>query len=284
QHRHFHCPLHSGVHSAHLLSGLPFAILNLKHIPFKRGFFCNDESISYPYREDTISYQLLAAIVIPLSIIVILLGEALSVYYNNLQSNAFVRNHYVATIYKAIGAFIFGAAVSQSLTDIAKYTIGRLRPHFLSVCKVNWAQVNCSAGYIENFVCEGDSVKSNEARLSFYSGHSSFSMYCMLFLALYLHSRMRGDWARLLRPTIQFALVAASVYVGLSRVSDYKHHWSDVLTGLIQGAIVAVLIVVYVSDFFKVRKGTLNEKEEDSHTTLHETSTNGNHYGSNLQP
>uniref|UniRef100_A0A8C5M7W2 Phospholipid phosphatase 1 n=1 Tax=Leptobrachium leishanense TaxID=445787 RepID=A0A8C5M7W2_9ANUR len=214
----------------------------------------------------------------------ILLGEALSVYYNNLQSNAFVRNHYVATIYKAIGAFIFGAAVSQSLTDIAKYTIGRLRPHFLSVCKVNWAQVNCSAGYIENFVCEGDSVKSNEARLSFYSGHSSFSMYCMLFLALYLHSRMRGDWARLLRPTIQFALVAASVYVGLSRVSDYKHHWSDVLTGLIQGAIVAVLIVVYVSDFFKVRKGTLNEKEEDSHTTLHETSTNGNHYGSNLQP
>uniref|UniRef100_A0A8C5PB62 Phospholipid phosphatase 1 n=1 Tax=Leptobrachium leishanense TaxID=445787 RepID=A0A8C5PB62_9ANUR len=267
-----------------VLAGLPFAILNLKHIPFKRGFFCNDESISYPYREDTISYQLLAAIVIPLSIIVILLGEALSVYYNNLQSNAFVRNHYVATIYKAIGAFIFGAAVSQSLTDIAKYTIGRLRPHFLSVCKVNWAQVNCSAGYIENFVCEGDSVKSNEARLSFYSGHSSFSMYCMLFLALYLHSRMRGDWARLLRPTIQFALVAASVYVGLSRVSDYKHHWSDVLTGLIQGAIVAVLIVVYVSDFFKVRKGTLNEKEEDSHTTLHETSTNGNHYGSNLQP
>lgn len=62
---------------------------------------------------------------------------------------------------------------------------------------------------------------------------------------------MKGDWARLLRPTLQFGLVAASIYVGLSRVSDYKHHWSDVLTGLIQGALVAILVAVYVSDFFK---------------------------------
>ncbi|KAG9488266.1 phospholipid phosphatase 1 isoform X2 [Eleutherodactylus coqui] len=267
-----------------VLAGLPFAILNLKHSSFKRGFFCNDDSIRYPYKEDTISYQLLAAIMIPFSIVLIILGEALSVFYNRLQSNGFISNHYVATIYKSIGTFIFGAAVSQSLTDIAKYTIGRLRPHFLDVCKPDWNRINCSAGYIENFVCLGDPVMSSEGRLSFYSGHSSFSMYCMLFLALYLQSRMKGHWARLLRPTLQFALVAVAIYVGLSRVSDYKHHWSDVLTGLIQGAIVAILIVVYVSDFFKNKKSCFSQKEEDSHTTLHETSTNGNHYPNSHQP
>ncbi|KAG8456614.1 hypothetical protein GDO86_002406 [Hymenochirus boettgeri] len=262
-----------------VLAGLPFAILNLRHIPFKRGFFCSDDSIRYPYKEDTISYGLLGGIMIPFCIIVMILGEALSVLYSDLRSNAFVRNHYVATIYKAIGTFIFGAATSQSLTDIAKYTIGRLRPHFLDVCKPNWSKINCSLGYIENFVCEGNAAQSNEARLSFYSGHSSFSMYCMVFLALYLQSRMKGDWARLIRPTLQFGLIAVSVYVGLSRVSDYKHHWSDVLTGLIQGAIVGILIVLYVSDFFKDKRSSFNQKEEDSHTTLHETSTNGNHYG-----
>ncbi|XP_053446526.1 phospholipid phosphatase 1 isoform X1 [Nycticebus coucang] len=212
-------------------------------------------------------------------------GETLSVYFNLLHSNSFVRNNYIATIYKAIGTFLFGAAASQSLTDIAKYSIGRLRPHFLDVCDPDWSKINCSDGYIENYICRGNAEKVKEGRLSFYSGHSSFSMYCMLFLALYLQARMKGDWARLLRPTLQFGLVAASIYVGLSRVSDYKHHWSDVLTGLIQGALVAILVAVYVSDFFKERRSPFKErKEEDSHTTLHETPTAGNHYRNNHQP
>lgn len=64
---------------------------------------------------------------------------------------------------------------------------------------------------------------------------------------LYLQARLQAEWARLLRPTIQFFLIAASVYTGLSRVSDYKHHWSDVLTGLLQGALMALLVVRYVS-------------------------------------
>lgn len=213
----------------------------------------------------------------------IIIGETLSVYFNVLHSNSFVSNHYIATIYKAIGAFLFGAAASQSLTDIAKYSIGRLRPHFLSVCNPDWSKINCSDGYIENFICQGNEDKVREGRLSFYSGHSSFSMYSMLFLALYLQARMKGDWARLVRPTLQFGLIALSIYVGLSRVSDYKHHWSDVLVGLIQGAAVAILVALYVSDFFKDTHTHSERKEEDSHTTLHET-TPAQSYSSSHEP
>lgn len=264
-----------------VLAALPFAILTPRHNPYKRGFYCDDESIQYPYKEDTISYELLGGIMIPLIFLTMIIGEVLSVRFNNLYSNSCVRNSYVATIYKAIGAFLFGAAASQSLTDIGKYSIGRLRPHFLDVCKPDWTKINCSTGYIENIFCQGDATQVNEARLSFYSGHSSFSMYCMLFLALYLQARMKGYWARLLRPTLQFFLIAAAVYVGLSRVSDYKHHWSDVLTGLLQGAVMAILIVLYVSNFFKVRAQFTQKDEENPHTTLHETTASGNHYGSN---
>lgn len=35
--------------------------------------------------------------------------------------------------YVQIGFFGFGAAVSQLSTDVGKYSIGRLRPHFFSV-------------------------------------------------------------------------------------------------------------------------------------------------------
>lgn len=265
-----------------MLAGLPFAILTSRHAPFQRGIFCNDESIKYPYKEDTIPYALLGGIIIPFCIIVMVIGETLSVYFNVLHSSSFVNNHYVATLYKAIGAFLFGASASQSLTDIAKYSIGRFRPHFLDVCKPDWSKINCSDGYIENFICQGSEDKVREGRLSFYSGHSSFSMYCMLFLALYLQARMKGDWARLLRPTMQFGLIALSIYVGLSRVSDYKHHWSDVLVGLIQGAAVAILVVLYVSNFFKERHS--QKEKEDSNTTLHETNAGTQNYISNHEP
>ncbi|GAB5566878.1 phospholipid phosphatase 1 isoform X3 [Prionailurus iriomotensis] len=267
-------------------SGLPFAILTSRHTPFQRGIFCTDESIKYPYKEDTIPYALLGGIIIPFSIIVMIVGEALSVYYNLLHSNSFIRNNYIATIYKAIGTFLFGAAASQSLTDIAKYSIGRLRPHFLDVCDPDWSKINCSAGYIENYICRGNAQKVKEGRIVFLLGPLFiFHVLHAVRGRLYLQARMKGDWARLLRPTLQFGLVAVSIYVGLSRVSDYKHHWSDVLTGLIQGALVAILVVVYVSDFFRERNSPFKErKEEDSHTTLHETPTASNHYRNNHQP
>ncbi|KAA8584456.1 hypothetical protein FQN60_008241, partial [Etheostoma spectabile] len=216
------------------------------------------------------------------------------VYLKRVQSKS-PFGSYISCVYKAIGTFVFGAAMSQSLTDIAKYSIGRLRPHFLDVCKPDWKLINCSSGdYIENFTCTGDAKMVNEGRvwctitdiswspitalrqLSFYSGHSSFSMYCMLFLALYLQARLQAEWARLLRPTLQFFLIAASVYTGLSRVSDYKHHWSDVLCGLLQGALMAILVVFCVSDFFKPRVDA-HQEVNIPHTTLHETPTNGNH-------
>ncbi|XP_036062796.1 phospholipid phosphatase 1 isoform X1 [Onychomys torridus] len=267
-----------------LLASMPMAVLNLGQIyPFQRGFFCTDTSIKYPYHDSTVRSVILTIVGLGLPISSMIAGESLSVRFSTLRSNSFVGNHYIASIYKAIGAFLFGAAASQSLTDIAKYSIGRLRPHFLAVCDLDWSQINCSDGYIENYVCRGNEDKVREGRLSFYSGHSSFSMYCMLFTALYLQARMKGDWARLLRPTLQFGLVALSIYVGLSRVSDYKHHWSDVMVGLIQGAVVAILVAVYVSDFFKNRHPYAERKEDDSHTTLHETTTS-NVYSSNHQP
>ncbi|MED6266415.1 Phospholipid phosphatase 1 [Characodon lateralis] len=264
-----------------VLVGLPFFILTPKHNPFKRGFFCNDESIRYPFKEDTISYQLLGGVMIPFTIIVLTCGEFLSVYLSRIKNRPLGKK-WVLCVYKALGSCLFGAAASQSLTDITKYSIGRLRPHFLAVCQPVWDRISCkTGGYIENFTCTGDDFLVAEARVSFSSGHASFSMYCMLFLVLYLQARMRSKWARLLRPTIQFFLITTAVYVGLTRVSDYKHHWSDVCAGLLQGGLVAVFTVFCVSNFFSQPvEPVVMQEEEAPHTSLQENPNNGNHYGS----
>ncbi|XP_046300407.1 phospholipid phosphatase 2 isoform X2 [Marmota monax] len=249
-----------------LVASLPFAILTLVNTPYKRGFYCGDDSIRYPYRPDTITHGLMAGVTITATVILVSAGEAYLVYTDRLYSRSDF-NNYVAALYKVLGTFLFGAAVSQSLTDLAKYMIGRLRPNFLAVCDPDWSRVNCSVYVQLERVCRGSPANVTEARLSFYSGHSSFGMYCMLFLAcrvglrpadalppqLYVQARLCGKWARLLRPTVQFFLVAFALYVGYTRVSDHKHHWSDVLVGLLQGALVAGLTVRYVSDFFKAR-------------------------------
>lgn len=42
---------------------------------------------------------------------------------------------------------------------------------------------------------------------------------------------------------MQFLLVMLAVYTGLSRISDYRHHPSDVVTGFLQGALTAYWVV-----------------------------------------
>uniref|UniRef100_A0A8C7LEH3 Phospholipid phosphatase 2b n=1 Tax=Oncorhynchus mykiss TaxID=8022 RepID=A0A8C7LEH3_ONCMY len=228
-----------------LIAALPFLIMTVVFRPYQRGVYCDDEDIKYPFKHDTITHGLLAAVTISCTVVIVTSGEAYLVYSKRIHSNSEF-NGYVAALYKVLGTFLFGAAVSQSLTDLAKFTIGRLRPNFMAVCNPKVCK-----GYMLDINCTGNSHDVTESRLSFYSGHSSFGMYCMLFLALYVQARLRAKWARLLRPTIQFFLVAFAVYVGYTRVSDYKHHWSDVLVGFLQGALIAILNVRHVSDLFK---------------------------------
>ncbi|XP_070700885.1 uncharacterized protein [Pempheris klunzingeri] len=184
-------------------------------------------------------------------VFMIVIGESYRIYFLNEGSKSFVGNPYISALYKQVGVFIFGCAISQSFTDIAKVSVGRMRPHFLDVCKPDFSTINCSLGYITDYQCQGPESKVQEARKSFFSGHASFSMYTMLYLVFYLQSRFTWHGARLLRPLTQFTLIMMSFYTGLSRVSDHKHHPTDVLAGFIQGALVAYCIVFFVSDLFK---------------------------------
>ncbi|XP_069837412.1 phospholipid phosphatase 3 isoform X2 [Dendropsophus ebraccatus] len=225
-------------------------------LPYQRGFFCSDASVRYEFKKSTISIPLLLALGVLVAMVSIIVGEFFRIYYLKERSYSFIQNPYVSALYKQVGCFIFGCAISQSFTDIAKVSIGRLRPHFLEVCDPDFTSINCSLGYIQDYKCRGLESKVIEARKSFFSGHASFSMYTMLYLVFYLQSRFTWRGARLLRPLLQFTLLMMAFYTGLSRVSDHKHHPSDVLAGFVQGALVAYCIVFFVSDLFKAPRKT----------------------------
>lgn len=75
------------------------------------------------------------------------------------------------------------------MVDIAKYTIGRQRPHFFDVCKPNVGYKDCLPNheYITKFECTGDDqYRIHEAQLSFYSGHSAFSFYAAWYTSVSL--------------------------------------------------------------------------------------------------
>ncbi|KAL7396575.1 hypothetical protein ABVT39_008130 [Epinephelus coioides] len=161
-----------------VVAALPFIIMTIVSKPYIRGVYCDDESIMYPVKPDTITHGMLAAVTITCTVIIISSGEAYLVYSKRIYSNSDF-NQYVAALYKVVGTFLFGACVSQSLTDLAKFTIGRPRPNFMAVCGPR-----ACTGYMQMINCTGKRQDVTEARLSFYSGHSSFGMYCMLFLAV----------------------------------------------------------------------------------------------------
>lgn len=260
------------------LAALPLLIFKVSVTPYMRGFYCDDDSIRYPFKNSTVTSTALYTIGFVVNLILICLFEFIHYLYgssfgsNNANPSSESTTSYTESsqvsypdstrrkiyqyfynVYRVFLPFVFGAVVEHLTTDVGKYSIGRLRPHFLSVCKPDSTKYNCASGYITADVCTGDESLIREARLSFPSGHASFSSYSMIFAILYVQARLQWRSVRLLRPLVQLVLFYMAFYTCLSRVSDYKHHWSDVLAGAIIGILTAVLVVFKVSDLFETK-------------------------------
>ncbi len=53
------------------VASLPFVIMNIVSKPYQRGIYCQDESISYPLRQETISHVTLAVVTITFTITIV---------------------------------------------------------------------------------------------------------------------------------------------------------------------------------------------------------------------
>lgn len=205
--------------------------------PFKRGFFCDDESLMHPYSESTVGASLFyVGYGLPLATIAI---TEIWRWKSSMDDKSEIKlfgykiSRLVQNVYKYGGIFMFGNLVTVLVTDVGKHVVGRFRPHFLGVCQPIMADGTTCADpqnfhrYIVDFTC-GNAASSaerlKEMRLSFPSGHSSIAMFSALFIMIYIHFRMNWKGSKLFKHFLQFIVFSMAWFTALSRISDYKHH------------------------------------------------------------
>ncbi|CAG7723108.1 unnamed protein product [Allacma fusca] len=253
------------------IGGLILLIFAFAVTPTRRGFFCEDESIRYPFKGSTVPNWLLYIYGFSIPITVILITEFL-VNWRVRASGMFLCRPapvWIISIYRSLVDFLFGCVCSQVITDIGKYSIGRLRPNFISVCKPDLDLQSCfqyGNTYLTNYVCTKGNNDAAESRVSFPSGHTSFSAFAMLYIAIFVQVKVqvgRNATLRLFKHGFQLAVILLSYFTGLSRVMDNKHHWSDVLAGALIGSITAAIIARYVSGLLEERYRFKRQKPSD---------------------
>jgi phosphatidate phosphatase len=232
---------------------LPSLILHFSSVePFHRGYFCEDTSIKYPFVEQqTIPAYLCLMIWIILCIV------HFSIAFLTQKSWKMLFN----TVYK----LILGFSLCMLITDVSKFSLGRLRPHFLTVCNptledvcyqledtyievddsdYSYTEVHHQKYVVENDTCTGNKDLMREARLSFVSGHSSTSFYMAVFLFIFMNKYI-SLW--ILRTLLQLAHIILAFWISITRINDYMHHPEDVIMGSIIG-IVCAYIIMYRED------------------------------------
>ncbi|CDJ27385.1 Lipid phosphate phosphohydrolase 2, related [Eimeria mitis] len=186
---------------------------------------------------------------------------------------------WIVDLYKHLGGFGFAMGIAWLLADSLKCYVGSLRPHFLDACQPNWDQVKCKGDhneyiYVEDFHCSNDAHAVEDARRSFPSGHSTYSMCGMIFGILYLQARFRWHqqqtapkrrlrtrqglfgaivekiyWlVQALVPGLQALMFLYALFVPATRVLEHFHHVRDVCTGMLIGGSMAVFGAFFIID------------------------------------
>lgn len=234
----------------------------LRQPPVALGFFCDDETIRYPAKDDTFSTDstILASLFIPLFLFVVQEVWSAAVEYKAcVKADAktvvwFTLKHFLRIVYLEL-MVILALMVTSILTEVGKIYGGQHRPWFLLACNPDFSKINCTDQFGNPLLIDESNCRPNdttaliEARKSWPSGHAS-TIFCGMILSLLVVYYMPTLKASIgIRVSAMMALFAFAVIVGLSRISDYFHRWFDVISGAILGS--AISVFVFYSFMYK---------------------------------
>ncbi|ORX68447.1 acid phosphatase/Vanadium-dependent haloperoxidase [Anaeromyces robustus] len=218
--------------------------------PFERQFRIDDETISHPYVDDEMFSGLelaLSGVVFPVLVI--------SFYhlFNRDLKYAF---------HQAIMGICVSVTLCLFVTTLIKVSVGRFRPDFISRCQVNITKVEeiYKSYNISNQISFGprnlynttictntNKFRLDEGRRSFPSGHTAFAFSSLTYTSLFLAGKLHlfdGNFIlwKLIMVIIPNLL---ALFIGFTRLIDYRHHWQDVVVGGILGILFSSLSYFY---------------------------------------
>jgi membrane-associated phospholipid phosphatase len=142
--------------------------------------------------------------------------------------------------------FIFGWLCIANINMFVKSFVGRLRPNFLSMNKVD-KDIILPEGFSEEHVLPEakspmDKLYAMESRKSFFSGHSAMGVYAGVFLCIYTWEALSRSPAVM---AFQVVFLMTGMYPGLTQWRNYWHHWDDVAVGYFLGTLSAFMAYNY---------------------------------------
>ncbi|XP_034835032.1 phospholipid phosphatase homolog 1.2 homolog [Maniola hyperantus] len=207
-----------------------FALVEAKLVPSGRvGFQCNDPALSFPYTGDTINWKWLMAVTLLVPLAVMLIVE-------RQQDKIEIAKKHALSWYKE---YLFGFLINLTLIQCIKILVGSPRPHFFDTCRPKEAQTCEASEYISSYTCTKAHWLSQSDK-SFPSGHTSLAFHMGIFIAYYLYQRAGHVNFRSIL-TLQAICMLSAMYCAVSRMTDHRHHWWDVLAGVV----IAAPILVY---------------------------------------
>ncbi|GMR32517.1 hypothetical protein PMAYCL1PPCAC_02712, partial [Pristionchus mayeri] len=206
-------------------------------IPVERGFHCSDATITKSWLPNTITNTHLLIVSLGVPFFIILACEAVLFY--EATGNNRISKFFSSSTFFYLEYLLVYLACTIAL-EIVKCWVGRLRPHFLDVCKVDWTQVDCKTDpntFIEDIPClQENKRRIRSSRTSFPSGHTCAAVFFWMWMVLYLKGITRASssrslyWLKVLLLTL---FTSWTVVCAVTRVTDNWHHPTDVLGGFI---------------------------------------------------
>lgn len=208
----------------------------------KLGFYCQDPLISHKYNGEVISPLILGIGSILIPLLALLTGEVLS--KKTLKK---INYREIWYYYRECAT---GCILVLLLTEVAKILVGEHRPHFFDVCAPDTAKNCLPSEYIDTYTCTNSKYSKYflvDSSRSFPSGHSSISWFIGTFSAYVIQTRLSTIYTgRLLKPFLIAICFSWSILCSLTRITDRRHHWWDVLAGSALGILGAFYTIKLV--------------------------------------